>query len=67
MRIGAGDELGQIDRAILIGSPPAPLIPLGSFSIDRMYLNVYVPRLQTDSAAAYSWRFHRGHRFSSSP
>ena len=34
--------------------------------IDRMYLNVYVPRLQTDCGVAYFWRFHRGHRFASS-
>jgi hypothetical protein len=34
--------------------------------IDRMYLNVYVPRLQTDVGVAYFWRFHRGHRFASS-
>jgi len=34
--------------------------------IDRMYLNVYVPTLQTDSAVAAFWRFHRGHRFASS-
>ena len=35
-------------------------------SIDRMYLNVYVPGLQTDAGVAYFWRFHRGHRFASS-
>ena len=35
-------------------------------SIDRMYLNVYVPGLQTDAGVAYLWRFHRGHRFASS-
>jgi len=34
--------------------------------IDRMYLNVYVPRLQTDVGVASFWRFHRGHRFASS-
>jgi len=34
--------------------------------IDRMYLNVYVPRLQTEKAVAHFWRFHRGHRFASS-
>lgn len=34
--------------------------------IDRMYLNLYVPRLQTDKAVAHFWRFHRGHRFASS-
>jgi hypothetical protein len=35
-------------------------------SIDRMYLNVYVPRLQTATGVAYFWRYHRGHRFASS-
>ncbi len=34
--------------------------------IDRMYLNLYVPRLQTDKGVAHFWRFHRGHRFASS-
>ena len=34
--------------------------------LDRMYLNLYVPRLQTDQGVAYFWRFHRGHRFASS-
>ncbi len=34
--------------------------------IDRMYLNLYVPRLQTDAGVAAFWRFHRGHRFASS-
>jgi hypothetical protein len=34
--------------------------------IDRMYLNVYVPRLQTEKAVAHFFRFHRGHRFASS-
>ena len=35
-------------------------------SIDGMYLNVYVPGLQTDAGVACFWRFHRGHRFASS-
>ena len=34
--------------------------------IDRMYLNLYVPMLQTDKGVAGFWRFHRGHRFASS-
>jgi hypothetical protein len=34
--------------------------------IDRMYLNLYVPQLQTEKAVAHFWRFHRGHRFASS-
>lgn len=35
-------------------------------SIDRMYLNVYVPRLQREAGVAGFFRFHRGHRFASS-
>jgi hypothetical protein len=34
--------------------------------IDRMYLNVYVPTLQTPEGVAHHLRFHRGHRFASS-
>jgi hypothetical protein len=34
--------------------------------IDRMYLNVYQPRLQSESGVAAFFRFHRGHRFASS-
>ncbi len=34
--------------------------------IDRMFLNLYVPGLQTPEAVACFWRFHRGHRFASS-
>ena len=34
--------------------------------IDRMYLNLYVPLLQTPEGVARFWRFHRGHRFASS-
>jgi hypothetical protein len=34
--------------------------------IDRMYLNVYQPRLQTDRGVAGFFRFHRGHTFASS-
>jgi hypothetical protein len=34
--------------------------------IDRMYLNLYVPMLQTEQGVAGFWRFHRGHRFASS-
>lgn len=35
-------------------------------SLDRMYLNVYVPQLQYESGAAAFFRFHRGHKFASS-
>jgi len=34
--------------------------------IDRMYLNVYQPRLQHDRGAAAFFRFHRGNTFASS-
>lgn len=35
-------------------------------SIDRMYLNVYVPKLQRDLGVVSFFRFHRGHSFASS-
>ncbi len=35
-------------------------------SIDRMYLNVYVPALQREGGVACFFRFHRGHQFASS-
>jgi hypothetical protein len=35
-------------------------------SIDRLYLNLYVPILQRPEGAAYFWIHHRGHRFASS-
>ena len=35
-------------------------------SIDRLYLNLYVPMLQTPAGAAWFWRQHRGHQFASS-
>ncbi len=34
--------------------------------IDRMYLNVYQPRLQTERGVAAFFRHHRGHTFASS-
>jgi hypothetical protein len=34
--------------------------------IDRMYLNVYQPKLQTERGVAAFFRFHRGHLFASS-
>jgi hypothetical protein len=34
--------------------------------IDRMYLNVYQPRLQSERGVASFFRFHRGHLFASS-
>jgi hypothetical protein len=41
-------------------------VTLSVEGIDRMYLNVYVPRLQTDLGIASFFRFHRGHTFASS-
>lgn len=35
-------------------------------SLDRIYLNVYQPRLQYDRGVASFFRFHRGHAFASS-
>lgn len=34
-------------------------------SIDRMYLNLYVPRLQRVEGVAYYWIYQRGARFAS--
>jgi hypothetical protein len=34
--------------------------------IDRMYLNLYVPMLQTEGGIAHFWRDHRGYDFASS-
>lgn len=34
--------------------------------IDRMYLNLYVPMLQTEGGIAHFFRKHRGHQFASS-
>lgn len=34
--------------------------------IDRMYLNLYVPMLQTEGGVAHFWRKHRGYAFASS-
>lgn len=41
-------------------------VVMGLDGIDRMYLNVYQPRLQHESGVAGFFRFHRGHRFASS-
>lgn len=35
-------------------------------SMDRMYLNVYVPKLQYEQGVAAFFRYHRGHTFASS-
>jgi hypothetical protein len=41
-------------------------VTLSVEGIDRMYLNVYVPRLQTDRGVVSFFRYHRGHTFASS-
>lgn len=41
-------------------------VTLAVESIDRMYLNVYVPQLQRELGVASFFRFHLGHRFASS-
>jgi hypothetical protein len=41
-------------------------VTLAVEGIDRLYLNVYVPRLQSESGVAAFFRFHRGHAFASS-
>jgi hypothetical protein len=41
-------------------------VTLETEGIDRMYLNVYQPRLQTDRGVASFFRFHRGETFASS-
>jgi hypothetical protein len=41
-------------------------VTLDSESIDRMYLNVYVPQLQTPAGVAHFFRRHRGATFASS-
>ena len=35
-------------------------------SIDRLFLNLYVPGLQTEGGVAWFWRQHRGYQFASS-
>ena len=35
-------------------------------SLDRMYLNVYIPKLQTERGVVGFFRYHRGHPFASS-
>src|SRR3984885_10396840 len=41
-------------------------VTLAVDSIDRMYLNVYQPKLQTDRGVAAFFRYHRGQTFASS-
>lgn len=35
-------------------------------SLDRLYLNLYIPILQAERGVAYFWRHHRGYQFASS-
>ena len=41
-------------------------VSLAVESLDRVYLNVYVPKLQYEQGVAAFFRFHRGHKFASS-
>lgn len=41
-------------------------VTLAVDSIDRLYLNLYVPILQRPEGTAHFWIHHRGHRFASS-
>lgn len=41
-------------------------VELAVESIDRMYINLYVPLLQSEQGVAYYWRHHRGYDFASS-
>jgi hypothetical protein len=41
-------------------------VTLAVESLDRVYLNVYVPKLQYAQGVAAFFRFHRGHKFASS-
>jgi len=41
-------------------------VTLETECIDRMYLNLYVPYLQSEGGVAQFWRRHRGHTFASS-
>jgi hypothetical protein len=43
-----------------------PHVTLEVEGIDRMYLNVYQPKLQTERGVASFFRYHRGHTFASS-
>jgi hypothetical protein len=71
-------SVGRNDRPEGLASPePAMSLPptvaeviqkhvtLTVEGIDRMYLNVYVPQLQTDRGVVGFFRFHRGHAFAS--
>jgi hypothetical protein len=41
-------------------------VPLEVEGIDRMYLNVYQPKLRSDKQVAWFFRYHRGFSFASS-
>ncbi|MEM7204795.1 MAG: hypothetical protein AAF628_31350, partial [Planctomycetota bacterium] len=41
-------------------------VTLAVESIDRLYLNLYVPILQAEAGVAHFWRHHRGYDFASS-
>ena len=68
LRNAIWDVAGQSITATPVGVKPesTPHVTLEVESIDRMYLNVYQPRLQFDRGVVSYFRFHRGHTFASS-
>jgi hypothetical protein len=57
-------KVAQVARSV--GEVLAKHVTLELESIDRMYLNLYVPMLQTEGGIAHFWREHRGYKFASS-
>lgn len=49
-----------------VGEVLADHVTLEVESIDRLYLNLYIPILQSERGVAFFWRHHRGHQFASS-
>jgi len=49
-----------------VGEVLADHVTLEVESIDRLYLNLYVPILQSERGVAFFWRHHRGYQFASS-
>ncbi len=62
-RTGSGESVSGVRSVAEILERPATLEISGS---DRMYLNAFVPRLQTDVGVAAFLVKHRGNRFASS-
>ena len=47
-----------------VAEVPREHVTLELESIDRMYLNVYLPQLQREGGVASFFRFHLGHQYS---